>query len=40
MIAVMRVVWIVRWANVFHLVDAAAFVASLVWAVTGNLMIN
>jgi hypothetical protein len=40
MIAVMRVVWIVRWTNVFHFVDAATFVASLVWAVTGDLMIN
>ena len=37
-IAVMRVVWVVRWANILHLVDTATFVTSFVRAVTRNLI--
>lgn len=37
-IAVMRVVWVVRWANILHLVDTAALVASFVGTLTRDLI--
>lgn len=37
-IAVMRVVRVVRWANILHLVDTATFVASFIGPITRDLM--
>ncbi len=37
LVSMVRVVWIVRRADIFHLVDAAAFVAALVGAGAGDL---
>ncbi len=32
--------WIVRWANILHLVDAATFVTPFKWPLAGHLLNN